>query len=249
MQSLQTTSSSTMQCEKYESSEITAKHSPSKYSLDFLTNQETSRIDHAIVEFKKPKYLHECNSNILKTLQKLPDELTKKVVVVIATHGGNGIITYFKKSYNHHVFIMGKTEDGLRIFDPQIPHSTSIKSSQWVNEVYEEVPIKHTLTNSCTLRSLPQFRLVDGLTYLENYEESCEFDTLNPDYAISENSSILKSQLWRKSFSLNLYEVTKLFTGVDSYEDAVLNHRDNESPLKRLEAQHIAYLREIFVNS
>ncbi|MBO9484734.1 hypothetical protein, partial [Salinisphaera sp. G21_0] len=85
--------------------------------------------------------------------------------------------------------------------------------------------------------------------YLENYEESCEFDTLNPDYAISENSSILKSQLWRKSFSLNLYEATKLFTGVDSYEDAILIHRDNESPLKRLEAQHIAYLREIFVNS
>ncbi|MBO9484669.1 hypothetical protein [Salinisphaera sp. G21_0] len=95
MQSLQTTSSSTMLCEKYESPEITAKNSLTKHSLDFLTKQEISRIDHAIVEFKKPKYLHECNSNILETLQKLPDELTKKVVVVIATHGGNGIITYF----------------------------------------------------------------------------------------------------------------------------------------------------------
>lgn len=254
MQPVQTTSYNSMQRAKYESTDITANNSVTnnsvtRNSLVFITNQETSMIDHAIVEFKKPNYQFKCNSNIFEILKKLPTELAEKLVVIIATHGGNGIITYFKKSYNHHVFIMGNTEDGLRIFDPQIPYSTSMKSITWINNVYEEVPIKHTLTNSCTLKSLPQFRFVDGLTYLDNYEDSSEFDTLHPDFAISENSIILKSQLWKKSFSLNLYEVTQLFKGICSYEDTVLNHRDNESPLKRLEAQHIAYLWEIFVNS
>ena len=144
---------------------------------------------------------------------------------------------------------MGNTDDGLRLFDAQIPGSTSMNSSVWIDTVFEKGPIEFTLTNNYTLKSLPQFRFVDGLTYLENHEDSCHFDTLHPEFALSENSDILTSQLWRKSFSLNLYETTQLFKGIFSYEEAVANHRDNESPLHRLDHQHIAYLREFFVST
>ena len=93
MQPLHTNSSNSIQGATQESIDIPVENSLTNNSLGFLTNQDVSAIDDAIVEFKEAKHHYDCDKNIFQTLKKLTDETVNKLIVIIATNGGNGIST------------------------------------------------------------------------------------------------------------------------------------------------------------
>lgn len=217
--------------------------------LTLLTQQEVTAIDEALQAFTSLEYEYKCNSNVLSTLQKLPAELVEKLIVVIATHEGNALMTYYNKKYNHHVFMMGNTEKGLQVFDSQNPDGTSMQSTLWLDNVYKKQAIEHCLDYPVALKYLPQFRLVNGAIYTEYYDDACAFEMKNPEYAILDNGAMSGLPLWKASYSINLYEITQLFKGVITYGEAISHHQDRASPLKRLKDEHMAYLREVFVNA
>ena len=222
------------------------RHAESDATIAFLSKLELSEIDAAVSRYKYPQHSMSCNSNVLEIINKLPQESINKLKVVIATHESNGIMTYYGKSYSHHVFILGKTEDGIMIFDPQIPNSTSMNLTSWAKCVYNKNAIDYALTNDYTLQSLPQFRILDGSKYILNHEESFSIETLNPESAIRRKGSTLDSPLWKNSFCVNLYELCVLSEGNISFEDTIKNHEDFQSPLTRLKHEHIGFLRQFF---
>ncbi len=217
------------------------------WSIECITESDVSVIAEALLKYKGPEYIYTNDMNILNVLKDIPNELAKKLKVVIATHEGNELTTYFGTRCGYHMLLLGKTEKGLIIFDTQVEDGASIKPDDWIKCVYNNYCISFTLMNSYTIRNLPQFRFVNGLAYLYQYKESDAFEIQHPDFALR-NPGVagLKSPLWEKSFSLNLYEVYQFFMGGISYEDVLSRHQDFASPIARLKQNEIAFLREVF---
>ena len=123
---------------------------------------------------------------------------------------------------------------------------SSIKSNNWIKSVYDNSVIEFTLTDKATRDSLPQFRFLQASTYIEEYEESLKFETLHPEYALRQMSAVARGPLWDKSIRINLFEICQLFTEERSYENTTKNLDGIESPLDRLKAEEITFLREFY---
>lgn len=214
--------------------------------MTFLSKLEVSEIDAVVSRYKLPKYRRSCGPNVLEIINSLPKETTDKLKVVIATHEENGLMTFFNQNYSYHVFIMGKAENGIVIFDPQIPNSNSMNLALWTKSVFNKVSIHFACTNSFTLQHLPQFWILDGSIYIDQYKDALRFETLHPEYAMRKKKSTLDYPLWQQSLRVNLYEICQLSTGNTSYEDMAKNHKDCQSPLTRLKDEHIAFLRQFY---
>ena len=220
-----------------------------KPEIEFLTSSEVSQLDAIVSEYKGLEYKYRCSENILEILKKLPDTLSQKLKVIIATHEEYGLMTYFYEDYFYHVFLLAKTENGIIIFDPRMPNATNMKSNLWITSVYRKAAIKYALTDEYTIQYLPQFRILDRTTYIDQYKSATVLSTRCPEYTLRKNNQdALQSPLWKNSFCINLYEICQFFTGHVSYEDTMENHKYLQSPLARLKSEHIAYLRQFFLD-
>ena len=59
-------------------------------------------------------------------------------------------------------------------------------------------------------------------------------------------SAVARGPLWDKSIRINLFEICQLFTEERSYENTTKNLDGIESPLDRLKAEEITFLREFY---
>ena len=221
---------------------VATEVSSTNNGLPLLTAYDIVEVDVVLLKFKASEYAFTCANNVLSTLEKLPTELAEKLTVIIATHECYEDFTYFKIKYAYHVFMIGRTEEGVKIFDAQIPNSTSVIATEWLKVVYEKEKMTNILTSDNDRQYLPQFKLIKGVDYLKDYQDIFSFDTLLPQFALDENSEIQYSPLWQHAVALNLFELTQLFEDKITYEEAVMHHQAGVSPLSRLGYEHIHYL-------
>lgn len=244
----------------YNSQPCPICHSPCKLrpsdasaddKLPCLTHKEVEQLDRVIRVYKRkePNYL--CHMNIGRILDSLPPEIVERLKVVIATHEGDGLVTYFNNRYSHHVFILANTEDGITVFDPDIPYSTRMDSYSWGRRVYSEELITSSLSTRRALKSLPQFRILDGSFYLKHLT-SCSTpavamaSALQPEFGLNLGVSTRESPLREESFRVNLYEIIQLFAGDYSYESMTNSCGGWESPLGRLTEEDKEFLRGFY---
>ncbi len=223
-----------------------------KDSLFEIKELKEFEIDQIQDVIEKSAYLmkeYSCNENTLRVIEKLPIELRKKLKVIIETHENNGVISYFGKSFSHHVFLISKTENSMIIFDPEV-NSGKMLSAQWIKSAFNKDNIDYALTNSYTMKYLPQFRIVEADSYIDNYDDSLDFSTLSPEFRSPESKSgMSNSRLWQNSIRINLYDAVKLFSNEIPYKEIVKNHDGYKSPLGKINAREIELLHEFYAST
>ena len=231
--------------------EVTCEESMTKLkpTIESLTEYESIQLKEA---FDKTSHLmqeYECNNNILTILRNTPTELADKLKVVISTHEKSELIEYFGKQFIHHVFLLCETQNTLTIFDPQL-NTEKMVSSEWIKTVFKKDTIEDILKNSYLTRYLPQFRVMDAVTFMENYDESLEFSTLSPEFRSAQSQSgMTQSKLWKNSVRINLYDAVMLFDNSVSYESMIECYNGYDSPLKRIGISEIEYLQKFYKNT
>lgn len=189
-----------------------------------------------------------CAENVANILGLLPYSIVNKLKVVLSSHELEPLRYYGEEDYRFHVFLLGNTDNGLKIIDVASTRGINNDARNWLNDVFCKEELNRCFFNDRFLRWLPQFRFIEGNTYQLFCEKEIRIDSslLTPNLIVKhQDISCFNYQLWNDSFFLNMYETWQLFTGEKTYEDSVTAHLDGAtSPKDRLSHYAIRELRE-----